>query len=416
MFHNGKPLTADDVLASLNRWGQKANYGRIMFQNVKELKKTDDHTIEIVLHEPSPVIPILLAFPNQQSAIYPKEVVEAAGDGEITEFIGTGPYRFVEHKPDQYLKLARYEDYTPLDTPADGMGGGRIAYFDEIVFVPTPEVSVRLDGVQTGQFDYAEQINSDMYETIKLNSEIEPLITKPYWWTQAVFNKKQGVFADKRMRQAFALALDMEPIMQAAFATKEFYRLDPSIMFQEQSQWWSDAGSHNMYNQANVEKAKQLVQEAGYNGEKIRWLTTKEYDFMYKNSVVATEQLKEIGLNIELQVVDYATIVTQRNDPNAYEIFMGATTFTPDPGIWPVFDSNWGGWWVDPVKDELLKKVNTEMDPVKRKQNWDDLQAHFWEEVPLVKFSDFFVLGAKSKNVIGLEGTPFPFFWNVWKE
>jgi len=159
------------------------------------------------------------------------------------------------------------------------------------------------------------------------------------------------------------------------------------------------------------------VQEAGYNGETIRWLTTKEYDFMYKNTIVAAEQLKErLGMNFDLQVVDYATIVTQRNDPNAYEIFIGATTFTPDPGIWPVFDSNWGGWWVDPVKDELLKKVNTEMDPIKRKQNWDELQAHFWEEVPLIKFGDFFVLSAARNNVHGVQSTPFPFYWNVWKD
>ncbi|MUG70642.1 ABC transporter substrate-binding protein [Paenibacillus validus] len=414
-FHNGKQLSADDVVASLNRWGKKANYGKILFQNLQELKKVDDLTIDIVLKSPSPIVPILLAFPNQQSAIFPKEIVEAAGDGEIKQYIGTGPYRFVEHKPDQYIKLARFEDYKPLEGPAKGMGGSRKAYLDEILFIPTPETSVRLDGVQTGQFDFAEQVNSDMYKQIQANNQVDALITKPYWFTQIVFNKKSGPFTDKRLRQAFSLALDMKPMMQAAFASEEFYRLDPSIMFKEQKEWWSEAGKEN-YNQANLEKAKKLMEEAGYKGEKLRWLTTKEYDFMYKNSLVATEQLKKIGFNIELQVVDYATIVSKRMKPEEYEIFMGATTFTPDPGIWPIWESSWPGFWVDPKKDEMVKKLNSEMDPKERKKHLDALQAYFWEEVPLLKVGDFFVLSVKTKEVKGLEGTAFPFYWNVWKE
>jgi peptide/nickel transport system substrate-binding protein len=414
-FHNGKVLSSDDVIASLQRWGEKSNYGAIMFNNVKELRKVNDLTIEIELLENSPVVPMLLAYPNQQTAIYPKEVVEAAGDDQIKEFIGTGPFKFVEHKPEQHIKLAKFEEYVALDGPANGMGGKKEALVDEIMFIPTPETSVRYDGVQTGQFHWADSISTDMYAMMENNPQVEPAIVKPYWWPMAVFNKEKGVFTDKKMRQAFALALDMDSIMKASFTSEEFYRLDSSILFQEQSQWWSEAGSE-MYNQANLEKAKQLVAEAGYNGEKIRWITTKQYDYMYNIAVVAAEQLKEIGLNIELEVVDYATIVERRANPDEYEIFSGATTFTPDPGIWPCWDEKWGGFWVDAKKDELLKQVNNEMDPDKRKAKYDELHAHYWDEVPMVKFGDFFILTAKMPSLKGFEPTPFPFFWNTWIE
>ena len=414
-FHNGKTLTSDDVIASLNRWGKLSNYGRLLYKNVKEVKKTNDYTIQIVLKKASPLVPIMLAYPNQQAAIYPKEVVEEAGLNEIKQFIGTGPFRFVEWKHDQYIKLERYHGYKPADGPANGMGGKKVAYLDEVVFIPTPEVSVRLDGVQTGQFDIAEQVSTDMYAQIKANNQIESVITKPYWWPMAVFNKKRFPFNDKKVRQAFVLALNMEPIMKAAFTSKEFYRLDPGILFQEQKQWWTDAGKE-MYNQGNVEKAKKLLQESNYKGEKIRWLTSKEYDFMYKTALVAQSQLKKVGFNIELQVVDWATIVQKRSNPEEYEIFSGATTFTPDPGIWPCFDSNWPGFWINSKKDELVANMNTEMDPTKRKEVWNELQKFYWDELPMVKFGDFFSLNVKSKNVKGLKSSAFPFYWNVWKE
>ncbi|MFZ7942545.1 ABC transporter substrate-binding protein [Neobacillus sp. 19] len=415
-FHNGKTLSADDVIASLKRWGEKANYGRIMFNNVKDLRKISDLTIEIELLEPSPIAPILLAYPNQQTAIYPKEVIDKADETGIKEFIGTGPFKFVEHKPDQYIKLEKFKEYVAREEPSNGMGGKKTAHVDEIMFIPTPEASVRYDGVQTGQFHWADSVSTDMYESMKTNTQVEPAIVKPYWWPMAVFNKQKGVFADKKMRQAFALALDMKQIMKASFTSEEFYRLDPSIMFKEQEKWWSDAGSAEMYNKSDIKRAKQLVKEAGYNGEKIRWLTTKEYDYMYNIAVVAAEQLKQIGLNIELEVVDYATIVDKRMKPDEYEVFSGATTFTPDPGIWANWDKKWGGFWVDEEKDKMVNLVNTEMDEVKRKELYDELQAHFWEEVPLVKFGDFFILTAKSPSMKGFEPTPFPFFWNTWIE
>ena len=414
-FHDGTILDADDVIASLERWGGKSNYGRLMFDNVVELRKTGDLTIEIELVEASPIVPMMLAFPNQQAAIYPASVIEAYGDGEIRSYVGTGPFQFEEHVPDQHIRLTRFDGYAALEGEADGMGGARTAHFAHLMFIPTPEVSVRLEGVNTGLFDITDQVNQDMAPMIDLYPNVEATITRPYWWAMAVFNKSRAPFDDQRVRQAFVLALDKEDIMAAAFGSQDFYRLDPGILFQEQAHWWTDADA-GMYNANDVERARALLAEAGYGGEPLTWITTREYDFMYRNALVAVDQLRAVGFNIELEVVDWATIVQQRNDPDAYHIFSGATTFTPDPGVWPCFDSAWPGFWEDPVKDELVRRLNTEMDPEARRGVWEELQTHFWEAAPMVKFGDFFILGANSTEVQNFKATPFPFYWNVWKE
>ena len=414
-FHDGTLLDADDVIASLERWSNKSNYGRLMFDNVVELRKTGDLTIEIELAEASPIVPMMLAVPNQQAAIYPASIVEEYGNREIRTYVGTGPFQFDEHIPDRHIRLTRFDDYAALEGKADGMGGARTAHFEQLTFIPTPEVSVRLEGVQTGLFDITDQVSQDMAPMIELYPNIEAMITKPYWWSMAVFNKSRAPFDDQRVRQAFALGVNNEEIMAAAFASPEFYRLDPGILFQEQTSWWTDADA-GIYGANDVERARMLLEESDYDGEPLKWLTTREYDFMYRNALVAADQLRAVGFNIELEVVDWATIVQQRNDPDAYHIFSGATTFTPDPGVWPCFDSEWPGFWEDSVKDDLVRRLNTQMDPEARRSVWEELQTHFWTTVPMAKFGDFFILGVKSTDVHNFEATPFPFYWNVWKE
>jgi len=111
-FHNGKEMTSADVVASLKRWG-KFGTGKAVFKRVETVEARDPYTVEIRLKQPSSVLPTALAQMPNGSAIFPKEVVEAAGDGQIKEYIGTGPFKFVEHKPDRHVRLARFDGYAP---------------------------------------------------------------------------------------------------------------------------------------------------------------------------------------------------------------------------------------------------------------------------------------------------------------
>jgi peptide/nickel transport system substrate-binding protein len=412
-FHNGKEMTSADVVASLARWGKMSTPGKAVWNNVEALEAKDPFTVIIHLKEPSGSLLFGLGRPNAGAAIYPKEVVNAAGDGQVKEFIGTGPYRFVEHKPDRHIKLARFKDYAARSEAPDGYGGKRVAYLDEILFIPAPDVAVRLAGVETGEYHYGQQIKQDQYERIKTLAAIEPRIVKPSAWITAVPNHKEGLMAQKKLRQAFQAALDMEPIMAAAIGNKDFYRVDGALFFPEQAAWHSTAGLA-AYNQRDRDKVRRLLKEAGYAGQPVRWITTKEYEWMYKSALVSKQQLEDAGFKIDLQVLDWATLVQRRNKPELFDIFSTGFTFTADPALATSIQCNWPGWWCTEEKERLLAELQRETDAKKRKALIDRIQTIFYEDVGRIKLGDYFALDAIRRELKGFRSTPDLYFWNAW--
>jgi peptide/nickel transport system substrate-binding protein len=412
-FHNGKELTSSDVVASLKRWGRLATPGKQFWRNVEGLEAKDPLTVALYLKEPSAALFMGLARPNNGAVIYPKEIAEAAGDNPVKEYIGTGPYRFVEHKPDRHVKLVRFKDYVARADAPDGFGGKRTAYLDELLFVPVPDVAVRLAGVETGEYHVGLQIQQDQYERVKGLPGVVAGIIKPEAWSTAVLNHKQGLMTDKRVRQAFQAALDMEPIMAAGFGNKAFYRLDPGLSFPEQPQWHSKVGGE-LYNQKNPGKARKLLQEAGYAGQPVRWISTKEYQWMYKNALVAKQQLEAVGFKIDLQVVDWATLVQRRAKPEVWDAFSTGITFNPEPAFATSTICNWPGWWCHEDKEQWMEAMARESDPRKRRAMWEKVQTIFYEDVGRVKFGDIFGLVAIRKEVQGFQPTNEMNLWNVW--
>jgi peptide/nickel transport system substrate-binding protein len=412
-FHNGKELTSADVVASLKRWGRLATPGKQFWKIVEGVEAKDPYTVAMFLKEPSAALIMGLARPNNGAVVYPREIVDAAGDNPVKEYVGTGPYRFVEHKPDRHVRLARFKDYVARTDAPDGFGGRRTAYLDEILFIPVPDVAVRLAGVETGEYHYAQQLQQDQYDRVKTMPGVVPSVIKPAGWSTAVLNHKQGLMTDKRIRQAFQAALDMEPIMAAGFGNKAFYRVDGSLMFLEQPQWYSRAGAE-LYNQRNPARARTLLADARYAGQPVRWITTKEYQWMYKNALVARQQLEAAGFKVDLQVVDWATLVQRRNKPEAWDVFSTGITFNPEPAFSTGTICNWPGWWCQEDKEQWMEAVARESDPRKRKAMWDKVQHLFYEDVGRVKFGDFFSLEAIRSDVHGWQSRNELPLWNVW--
>jgi peptide/nickel transport system substrate-binding protein len=411
-FHNGKELSAEDVVASLSRWGRIATVGKLLFKSVQSIQAKDRYTVELRLASPSGIVVSALANASQFPAIYPKEVVEAAGDGQIKDFVGTGPFRFVERVPDRYVRVARFDRYAARPEPASGYGGKRIAHVDEIQFIPVPDVATRAAGVESGEYHFSDWIAPDSYERLGQNPRLDVMIVKPNEWISGVFNKKQGLFANRTLRQAVVAALDMEPIMKAAVGRPEFYRLDPSLQFREQV-WWADVGKE-VYNHPDRARAKRLMQEAGYKGEPVRWMCTQFYDWMYKSALAAKQQLEDVGFTIDLQVLEWATVVQRRSDPKLYDIFTTGIGFDADPAFKVILSCDWPGWTCDPKLEATMARLAAETDPPKRMALWREIQGWFWQEVPVVKFGDFFSLRIKQKGVGGYANRYRPFFWNVW--
>jgi peptide/nickel transport system substrate-binding protein len=204
---------------------------------------------------------------------------------------------------------------------------------DEIRWVPVPEVATRVAQMETGELDFADDLNLDAFDRLKKNAAVRPIVSKPYYWLVAVFNKKEGLMTNQKLRQAWQAAIDIEPIMKTWRAAR------PSSI------GWTIAsppsrsppGTPNLtglpWNERNKDKAKRLLQEAGYKKEPIRFMTTQEYKWMYDFALLTKQQLEDVGFNIDLQVVDWATLVKRRNNSKEYDAFttgMGAF-YDPHP-------------------------------------------------------------------------------------
>jgi len=414
LFHNGKEMTSEDVAASLNRWGKVASHGKTFFKTVEKLEANGKYGVRITLNKGSAVVPAFLTWTGR-AFIYPKEVVDEVGtESAIKNYIGTGPFEFVEHMPDRHIKLKRFEKYVARTDAPNGFGGKKVAYFDEIMMIPVPEQAQRVTMVQTGELDFSDWITPDAYARLQADPQIVTLIVKPKEWIIGVFNKKKGLFTNKTMRQAVQAALDMKPIMTNAVGRPEFLRLDPSIIFKE-SVWWTDAGNE-LYNQANVEKAKKLMKEAGYKGEKIRWMCTQEYEWMYQSAVIAAQQLKAVGFNVDLQVMDWASVVQRRNNPDLYEIFTTGQGMPADPAMFMSLTCGWPGWSCFEELDGLMLKFASTPKFEDRYEIWKKVQNYFYDNAVNVKMGDFFTLRIHRDYVKGYTNMNLSFLWNTWFE
>ena len=357
-FHNGKEMTSEDVVPSLARWGKQSIYGKSLFAQVDTWKAIDKYTVEMKLKEKSAIVLISLAVPNNFGAIYPKEIAEKFEPAvKATEYIGTGPYKLAEWKPDQYIRMVRFDEYKSRAEKPTGYGGGKTAYVDEIRWVPVPEVATRVAQMETGELDFADDLNLDAFDRLKKNAAVRPIVSKPYYWLVAVFNKKEGLMTNQKLRQAWQAAIDIEPIMKTVAGGKsEFYRMDNSLAFAELPTWHTKI-SGLPWNERNKDKAKRLLREAGYKGEPIRFMTTQEYKWMYDFALVTKQQLEEVGFKIDLQVMDWSTLGQRRVQPKEYDVFTTGMGNFYDPTHHIYLGPNWPGW----TSDEEFVAINAQL-------------------------------------------------------
>src|SRR6266550_1794102 len=156
-FHNGKEMTAEDVVASLERWGKVSPRGASVYKKVESTTASDKYTVALKLKEPFAPLLSFIALPNGAAAIMPKEVVDSTGTGPLKQYIGTGPYKFAEWIPDRHVKLVRFDTYAARSEAPNGYAGRREALADEVFFYPVSQVATRIAGVQSGDYDLADR-------------------------------------------------------------------------------------------------------------------------------------------------------------------------------------------------------------------------------------------------------------------
>jgi oligopeptide/dipeptide ABC transporter ATP-binding protein len=219
VFHGGTPLTSADVAASLRRWMKLSSRGQLVAPVVTAIDESAPNRVVLRLSEPYPALLPLLAFNSGTAIILPKAKAEAAMGGPITrieDLVGTGPFRVAERRPDQYTLLDRAERYTASPMPASAYAGARTPASARLSFLPVPNVSTRLQGLLSGEYDGADGLSTDSFAQIQHAPGIVPVITKPGGWLFLVMNSQRGLTINPLIRQAAQAALDNEAIMMAA--------------------------------------------------------------------------------------------------------------------------------------------------------------------------------------------------------
>ena len=409
-FHDGSSMDSADVVDSLNRWLSIASRGKSVASKVDSVTALDSHTVQIQLNAVYSPLLSLMSMNNAAAVIYPQENIKGA---DLAAPIGTGPYKVNEYKADQYLQLVRYDGYSSSTSAIDGAYGPRERYLDEINFIPVGDVSTRLEGLLSGQFDFAESIAAESYDRLDSSSNAEPVLLAPYGWPMWVINHKKGIMTDLNVRKALQAALPAEDMLYAAFGDEKFYKADGAL-YPEGFVWNSDAGLEN-YGSGDTNKANGFLKSSSYDCSPLRILTSKQYMWHFKTAEVAKVYLEQAGFNVQMDVVDWATLGQRRNNPDLWDVFLSHSPYIPEPSLNGTMQSTYRAGWTNGEKEYLMSQFTSVTDTAERSAIWAQIQENYFNDVGFIKLGSFNSLRGKSVALKGVPETPWPFFWNAYK-
>ncbi len=341
-------------------------------------------------------------------------VEEAAKESGKASPIGTGPFKFVEYKPDSHVKLARFDDYKP--NPAykerDGFAGAKIAYLDTVTFRFMPEAGARDAALQTGQVHLNEVSDGPTAKRLKGNPSFQVISVLPFALQVFKFNHAQGPGSDVNFRRAVMLAIDPEEIL--AVAHPDIYKLDQS---------WVYGGSAFHTNRKPLKQdlpaAKAALAKSGYKGEKVLFII----DNIRPNVDTATviqQQLAQIGVNVELKVSDWPTTskIGLGSDQgwNFWTHGFGIEPFEGPASVMQPWVNGQGQRKADPVVDTLFEKLNGEMNVEAQKQLFTEFENRMADQAIAINLGDYGLFQIASSKLKNFKPYRIPRMWGVWLE
>jgi peptide/nickel transport system substrate-binding protein len=408
-FHNGKEFKAEDAAASMNRWLKNSSRARSLLPNSK-FEEVDPYTVKFTVEYPASDILILLATHGQFPSIIPKEIVDSVEDGQmITEYIGTGPYKFGEWKQDQYVRLDRYENYKSRDEAPSGFWGRKTAPTEHLYYYVVTDQATRVAGLKTGQYDVSA-IPAESYEEFEADPNIA-IYPSPGGVLSAYFNTRQGPLANLKLRQAALAAFNDSDILLASYSNPKLYFLSPGFTNPAQTQWLVDGGKER-YNEGSQERAKQLMAEGGYKGETITLLATPDYSEMYSATLVIQEQLRQAGFDVRVVSYDFPTWLKTKSDLSTWDIFVASTGYSLTPPQLLAVNPDWAGLSSETVSSGL-RAIRSAANPELAKTEWSKVQQFLYDNAAATSIGHYISSVGVKKNIEGFESFYAPVLWNA---
>jgi peptide/nickel transport system substrate-binding protein len=418
-FHNGKLMTAADVVASFDRYAKVGNQ-RSTLNNVGHWDAPDADTFILHMKVRQPTFLDALSSFGSPIVIIPAEYRDVSAQ-QLTQPIGTGPFQLAASAADGAVKLKRFDGYRPNTSfhGRTGLGGYKLACIDSVTFEIVTDPGARLAGLGTGEFQAVEDLPADSIADLKQDSGII-VLPMPNWWLQIAIPNVSNPPTDKLLvRQAIQAALDMDEIMVAASEGK--YDLNVGFQFPGQVDY-TDAGKET-YNLHNPELAKKYLSDAGYQGEPVVLVTNMDYPSMYNSALVVQQELQAVGVNAQMKVVDWPTSVQMtQNTAEGWNLYFTGWGTQPSLGAIATMQL-----FVEPNAVYKPKDAQDDADvlaawrdmtaqptPELRTEAYARMQKLVLERVYALPFGSFTKHQAIRSTVNGFVPFRIPRFANVW--
>ncbi len=418
VFHDGQPMTSADVVAS---WGRYREVGARAWelQRVNEVVAIDDHTVEFRLSAPLGSILESLAATGGCFAIYPKWVIDEIGTDDLVNvehIVGTGPYMVDQIVPEERYVLRRFENYTQPGGEPSFLAGNRYAPMEIIDIRVIPDDATRVAALEAGDVDLIQTVPLDDAKRVDQNPNTYVEITSPGYRIYYKFNPSQGPFSDPVLREALRTAVDPEELMLAV-GDPEYWRVNHAMRYQEEQWMWSDYAFD--YFPANIQRARELVQQSDYNGELIRFMASPGRALEYRTVVPMDQIMRDIGLNVEIMSVDAATFAAVRRQLDQWEfkhagggsmvgpVYLDSSAQDRTGQFWPGVSDDW---------HELMEVLVEEVDQDVRAQAIERLHQLHAEANHEMWIGDVFELAGARSNVRNVPPWFKLVLWNIEKD
>ncbi len=393
-FHNGDPVTAEDVKFSLETILDPKTAATLLsqLQIIQKIDTPDPQTVQITLKQPS--ASFIAALAQSEAPVISKKAAQAKADDEV----GAGPFVIKQAEKGVKIEVAKFPDYYKPGLPK----------LDGIKFVVYADENPRVAALQTGDMDLIEYVPWKDMATIEKDPKLSLLSTNgPFMYL--LFNITGGAFSKAEVRRAIGFAINRDAVSQAAF----FGRGGPingmpipssSPSYSEKlANFWS-------YDQA---KAKKMIADAGYpDGFSTTLLSTAQYGMHQDTAQVVQSELEKVGVRVKLNLPDWPTRVQLGNKEQYEFAVMGSGGRFNDPDFLTDFIGSGTPYYArsagfsDPKIDQLLAEGRATLDPAKRKQIYDQVQAAALEAAPIVPLTWRSQAYALQKSVQGFANLP----------
>jgi peptide/nickel transport system substrate-binding protein len=428
VWSDGTPVTAEDCVASIRRWGKREAIGIQLMQATRDIAVIDAQTFVLHLNRPFAFVVDALGKPGHTIPVMmPKRLASLDASSAVPDIVGSGPFIFHQGtwRPGERAVFTRNPLYRPRAEPPDGLSGGKTVWFDEVDLLSVPDQATRVAALQTGELDLLEIVPFDFIDTLRHDPNITVAAQHGVEQMMSIItvNHAQPPFDNVLIRRALQAAIEQADVMAALGLPSDMYSRQCHSIYMCDSPGSSDAGN-DVYRSAGTAYARALLRAAGYHNEPVVLLHSASSALLDPMGLVIADQMKQAGFNVDVVTSDYATVARRRLsrapvDQGGWSVVpvvlngIDLTNPLTDPLVSANCSDHVPGWYCDPAMTDLLHRYSEAASDESRRDLAAQIQAAFHRNVNEVLGGQFAAPSAYRSNLHNVVPFAFPVFWGM---